>query len=95
MQGPAGYYSGSVPIGPAQSIEFVVGGIMAGDGYTITLTGVDQDNDPCTGTSNPFTVQPGMTTSTDVLIHCAAGDAAQATEVTTGNVAVEVGVQTM
>ena len=33
----------------AQSVEFVAGGIQAGSGYVVTLSGVDSDNNPCTG----------------------------------------------
>jgi len=41
-------YTGAVTIGDAQSIEWIIGGIVAGDGYTITVTATDTSGDPCT-----------------------------------------------
>jgi hypothetical protein len=93
ITGPGGTYSGSTQFGAAQSIEFVVGGILAGSGYTITLTGTDPSGDPCTGTSAPFAVAPGGTAVAGVTIECLDGDGgARPANVTTGNVAVEAGV---
>jgi hypothetical protein len=93
IAGPPGTYSGMVDFGAARSIEFVVGGINAGDGYKLTLTGTDPSGDLCMGTSAPFSVEPGATTSTGVDIQCFIGDAGpQAAPITTGNVAVDAGV---
>jgi hypothetical protein len=92
--GPAGGYSGTVHFGAARSLEFVVGGIQAGAGYTITLAGTDPDGQPCQGTSDPFTVSPGSTSGAGVIIRCATGDGAVGTTVTTGNVAVDAGLAT-
>src|SRR5580658_2713176 len=86
-------YSGNANIGDAQSFEFVVGGVNAGNGYTITLSGTDSQNDPCTGTSAPFNVIAGATTYTEVSVTCLEPtDATLAANVTTGAVAVEAGV---
>ncbi len=90
--GPAGSYSGAVQFGGARSIEFVVGGIDAGDGYAITLSGFDVDGEPCSGTSAKFSVSPGSTTGAGVLIQCATGDGAVGAAVSSGNVAIEAGV---
>jgi hypothetical protein len=92
IEGPAGSYSGTVQFGEARSIEFVVGGIKAGDGYAITLSGFDVDGQPCSGTSAKFSVSPGATTGAGVLIQCATGDGATAATVSSGNVAIEAGV---
>ena len=92
IEGPAGSYSGTVQFGGARSIEFVVGGINAGDGYAITLSGLDVDGQPCSGTSAKFSVSPGTTTGAGVLIQCATGDGAAGAPVSSGNVAVEAGV---
>ena len=93
ISGPAGSYSGTVHFGNARSLEFVVGGVAAGDGYTITLSGPDPNGDPCTGTSAPFMVSPGATTGAGVIIECFTGDGgAVAATVMTGNVAVDAGV---
>ena len=70
ISGPRGFYSGRVYFGDAHSIEFVVGGVQAGSGYTITLTGTDRDGQPCTGTSAPFEVMAGSVTGAPVLISC-------------------------
>jgi hypothetical protein len=94
ISGPAGFYSGTVHFGAAHSLEFVVGGVAAGDGYTITLSGTDPNGDPCTGTSAPFSVSPGATTGAGVIIQCPTGDGAVAATVTTGSVAVDAGVTT-
>ena len=66
IEGPAGSYSGTVHFGGARSIEFVVGGIQAGDGYVITLSGFDAYGQPCSGTSPKFDVSPGVTTGAGV-----------------------------
>jgi len=92
IEGPAGSYSGTVQFGGARSLEFVVGGIKAGDGYAITLTGIDAYGQPCSGTSSKFSVSPGATTGAGVLIECDTGDGAVATPVSTGNVQIEAGV---
>jgi hypothetical protein len=70
ITGPGGSYSGTVLLGDAQSIEFVVGGISEGDGYTITLTGIDRDGVRCSGTSGPFDVVPGMLARAGVVMAC-------------------------
>jgi hypothetical protein len=93
IEGPAGSYSGTVRFGTAQSIEFVVGDINAGDGYTITLSGIDAYGQPCVGTSAKFSVEPGQTTGAGVLIQCAAGDGGPAAaSISSGNVEVDAGV---
>jgi hypothetical protein len=77
----------------AQSVEFVAGGIQAGSGYVVTLSGVDSNNDPCTGSSTPVTVMAGATSSATVIVTCTVPtDAAVATTVDSGNIAVDAGV---
>jgi hypothetical protein len=92
IEGPAGSYSGTVHFGGARSIEFVVGGIQAGDGYVITLSGFDAYGQPCSGTSPKFDVSPGATTGAGVLIQCDGGDGATPATISTGNVAIEAGI---
>jgi hypothetical protein len=85
--------TGNIPIGDAQSIEEDIGGIPAGTGYTITLSGTDTANDPCTGTSTSFSVQPGLVTYTTITVTCTEpADASNAADVNTGVVAVDAGV---
>jgi hypothetical protein len=86
-------YSGSVEFGDARSIEFVAGGIEAGSGYTLTLSGIDTDNDSCKGTSNLFSVQAGTTSDVTIVLTCTRiTDGSMAADVTTGSVRVEAGV---
>ena len=71
ISGPGGVYSGVVYFGDAQSLEFVVGGIVAGNDYTIALEGTDRDGMPCSGTSAPFDVVAGQVSGAGVLLTCA------------------------
>jgi hypothetical protein len=76
----------------AQSVEFVAGGIQAGDGYVVTLSGADTNGDPCTGSSQPVAVIAGATSVAQVLVTCTvATDATVATVVDSGNIAVDAG----
>ncbi len=72
INGP-NHYSGTVEIGDAQSLEFVIGGILAADGYTITLYGTDPSGTVCTGTSASFSVHPGETSAATVVMSCLPG----------------------
>lgn len=86
-------YSGTISIGSAQSVEVVAGGILAGTGYTITLSGSDSAGGFCTGTSNVFSVAAGLVTSITLAVLCEdPTDAALAPDVTQGSVAVDAGV---
>jgi hypothetical protein len=84
-------YKGSVEFGDAQSVEWVVGGILAGSGYTLSVTATDAGGDPCDGTSPPFSVEPGTTTYTilTIVCHTTSTDAA---DVSTGSVAIDASV---
>jgi hypothetical protein len=69
-------YANTITIGDAQSLEFVVGGILAGGPYTLTISGTDTAGDICTGTTNgtgtsaPFTVVAGDVTQVTIAITC-------------------------
>lgn len=82
-------YTGAVTFGDAQSVEWIIGGIEQGVGYTVTVTAADTSGDPCTGTSTPFDVEPGQISSTTLTIDCALP---QAPDVTTGSVAIDASV---
>jgi hypothetical protein len=94
-------YSGTINMtddagNAAQSIEFVAGPVVAGTGYTVTLSGSDSNGDPCTGTSPQFNVTAGtsMTATAVVNVTCTvATDAALSADVNSGSVAVDAGVQ--
>lgn len=93
ISGPGGVYSGTVYFGDARSLEFVVGGIVAGSGYTIALEGTDRDGMPCSGTSAPFDVVAGQVSGAGVLLTCAPpSDAAEPAPVITGSVGVDAAV---
>lgn len=70
IAGPAGTYSGTVNVGDAGSVEFVAGGVAEGDGYTVTMSGIDVDGLRCAGTSAPFRVVAGSVTSVSLQIAC-------------------------
>ncbi len=76
------------------SIVFEVGGIPAGQGYTLTLEGADSKSDSCAGTSAPFDIVAGRTTTTYVTVTCIVAPDADVspTPVTTGSVFVDAGV---
>lgn len=85
--------SGTAAIGDAQSAEFVVGGIPAGSGYTIQISGVDSDNDPCSSASTPFSITAGAVTYIVLSVVCSTPtDATIPADVNTGVVAIEAGV---
>jgi|SRR5580658_531333 hypothetical protein len=84
-------YKGSVEFGDAQSVEWVVGGILAARGYTLSVVGTDAAGDPCRGMSPPFNVVPGISTYTTITITCDTGGPDPA-DVTTGSVAIEAGI---
>lgn len=84
-------YQGSVEFGDAQSTEWVIGGIVEGAGYTLSVVATDTSGDPCQGTSAPFSVEPGVVIYTMITIVCDTG-AADLADVMTGSVAVEAGV---
>jgi hypothetical protein len=84
-------YQGSVEFGDAQSTEWVIGGIVEGGGYTLSVVATDTSGDPCQGTSAPFSVEPGTVIYTMITIVCDTS-VTDPPDVTTGSVAVEAGV---
>lgn len=92
--GPGGTYGPTTEtIGDAQSIEWVSGGILAGCGYTLSVTGSDSHGDPCSGTSASFCVTAGQTTAVGLNITCTIPtDAATSATIDTGSVAVDASV---
>jgi hypothetical protein len=94
ISGPAGTFGPlTANFGDAQSAEWVAGGIAAGLGYTISVSGADSNNDPCSGTSGTFSVTAGQTTQVQVSVICLQPtDAQAAADVTQGSVAVEAGI---
>lgn len=57
--------------GATNTAVFHVGGLPAGDNYTISISAETTDElTSCTGTSAPFSVSPGVTVSVSVLANC-------------------------
>jgi hypothetical protein len=82
--------SGTVPIGDAQSIEFVVGGLLAGSGYSITLGATDSMGDHCSGTASGFTIVAGAISNVGVQMTCPrSSDAVVSADVNTGQLAID------
>jgi hypothetical protein len=67
-------YSGTVELGDAHSIEFVVGGVAAANGYVLRITGVDRFGDDCAGSTAPFNVQSGQISAPTITITCSPPD---------------------
>jgi hypothetical protein len=64
-------YSGSINVANSATISATIGGIVAANGYSLTLSGTTADGQTnCTGTSVSFNVTAGMTTSVAVAIDC-------------------------
>jgi hypothetical protein len=91
-------YTGAVQITDdagheAQSIEFVRGGVQAGTGYTVALSGADSDGDPCSGSSAPFAVAAGATTPVAVVVTCTVPtEVSLASTIGSGSIAIDAGV---
>ena len=84
--------NGVIPLGDAESIEIVVGGLPAGAGYSIDLTATDAMGDPCAGAVT-FAVVAGGTAHAIVNMTCTRpADASLPPDVTTGVVAVDAAV---
>ncbi len=89
-------YTGTVNIGDAQSVEWVAGGIQAGSGYTLTVTGTDNQGDPCNGSTALFTVLAGATVQVSLSVTCVVPtDATVAADIETGSVEVDASVTLM
>jgi hypothetical protein len=67
-------YTGSINVANSSTVSAVIGGIAAGSGYSLTLTGTSADSmTSCSGTSAAFTVTAGVQTSVPVSIECRQG----------------------
>jgi phospholipase C len=62
--------SGTVNVGGSQSIAFLVGGIAAGSGYSITLTSTTSDGKVTCSGSAAFNVVARTTTNVSVALQC-------------------------
>ena len=64
-------YSGSINVAGSSTVSATIGGIVAGTGYSITLTGTSVDGQTtCRGMSAPFNVGAGTTAMAGVAISC-------------------------
>jgi hypothetical protein len=94
-------YGDTVTIGDAQSLEFVVGGILAGGPYTLSITGTDSAGDMCSGVTNgapgstsaPFNIVAGALTQENIAVTCVQPpDGSAAADVGTGSLEVDAAV---
>ncbi|HET7718428.1 MAG TPA: lamin tail domain-containing protein, partial [Acidimicrobiales bacterium] len=71
VTGPGGFNrSGSVNLGKSASIGFTVGGLPAGNGYTITVTGTASDGATTCGGTATFNVMARATTTVMLNLRC-------------------------
>jgi hypothetical protein len=89
--------SGVVDVSMARSsVEFVVGGLKAGSGYTIMLSATDTAGATCTSKPAPFDIVTGATTQVAVVLVCTLGDGALVfADAGTGSVEVDAAVVTV
>ncbi len=70
ISGPGGFSkTGSINVASSNTVSAVIGGLPAGTGYTIALTGTGTDGTACAG-SAPFTVTAGTVTAVSVGLDC-------------------------
>ncbi|HLK91496.1 MAG TPA: metallophosphoesterase [Polyangia bacterium] len=66
-------YSGSINVANSATVSALIGGIAAGSGYALSITGASTDGKTsCAGASASFSVSAGATTSVSVVIDCKA-----------------------
>jgi hypothetical protein len=64
-------YMGTIDVTNASTVSAVIGGVAAGAGYSLTLTGTSTDgHTTCAGSAGPFVVVAHATTSVAVAIDC-------------------------
>ncbi|MEP6652026.1 MAG: hypothetical protein ABJA82_01625 [Myxococcales bacterium] len=62
---------GDIPVSDSgATISVVIGGIAAGSGYTVALSGMASDGSTCLGTSAAFAVTANASTNVNVLLLC-------------------------
>jgi Calcineurin-like phosphoesterase len=61
---------GTISLAHSQSIQFQLGGVPAGSGDSITLTGSTSDGGSCQGTATGITVAPRVTEAVHVQLLC-------------------------
>ncbi len=64
-------YTGSINVANSSTVSAVIGGVAAGAGYTLTLSGKSTDGQTsCAGTSASFSVAAGATTQVAITVDC-------------------------
>lgn len=89
--------SGSVDLtNSLHSLEFVVGGLAEGTGYTIQLSGHDTAGDTCVSQPTPFSIVTLQTTVVAVQVVCTIGDGGYVlADAGTGSVQIDASVVTV
>jgi len=71
ITGPGGFTkSGSIDVSSSTKASFIIGGLPAGTGFTITLTGTSTDGSTICGGSAPFNVTANSTTAVMLSLDC-------------------------
>jgi 5'-nucleotidase len=71
ITGPAGYSkTGPIDVSQSNQIGATIGGIPAGNGYTVVLTATTTDSSTSCNGSAPFNVTAGQTTPVSVSVAC-------------------------
>jgi phospholipase C len=83
--GAAVVQSGTVNVQNSQGINFVVGGIPAASGYTVTLSSTSTDGASACGGSATFNVAARATTSVSVQLQCTTAPSDSGSALITGN----------
>lgn len=75
LTGPNSFtQSGTIDVSMSSTVSALLGGIPAGGGYAITLSGVSTDGSTtCSGESAPFSILSNQTTPVSVALACSGG----------------------
>jgi hypothetical protein len=82
--------TGMVDVSKSQTVRFVVGGLPAGGGYTITLTASTDNGFPCSSAPASFSIVTGQATGVSISLVCTPPPGM--TEAGTGAIFVDAGV---
>ncbi|HEV3191875.1 MAG TPA: NHL repeat-containing protein [Polyangiaceae bacterium] len=62
--------SGTINVGKSSTVSAVIGGLAAGSGYMISLSGNSDGGDSCAGSAGPFTVKANTALAVSIVLTC-------------------------
>jgi hypothetical protein len=62
--------SGTINVGKSSTVSAVIGGLAAGSGYMISLSGTSDGGDSCAGSAGPFTVKANTALAVSIVLTC-------------------------